>query len=145
MKNSVPTSAEVKLMLHRCGLSQSDAAAFLGKEDRTVRRWISGEYEMPLQNWRSLSELCELQDKTARDWIERIKELAAESGSPVKVNIARTDEEARRLRYPCAGALLAVVRRLVDWLPEDVQILPTHRDLDPAKQEIMQLREFLNR
>lgn len=145
MKEAIPTSAEVKLMLHRCGLSQSDAAAFLGKEDRTVRRWISGEYEMPLQNWRALSELCDLQDKTARDWIERIKELAAESGSPVKVNIARTDEEARRLRYPCAGALLAVVRRLVDWLPEDVQIRPVHRDLDPTQQEIMRLREFLNR
>jgi hypothetical protein len=145
MKSSIPTSAQVKLMLHRCGLSQSDAAAFLGKEDRTVRRWISGEYEMPSENWRALSELCDLQDKTARGWIDKIKQLAAERDDPVPVTIARTDEEARRLRYPCAGALLAVVRRLVEWLPADVQILPTHRDLDPAQLEVMRLREFLNR
>jgi hypothetical protein len=143
MNTTIPTSAEVKLMLYRCGLSQTDAANYLGKDARVVRRWISGEYEMPSENWRSLSDLCDQMDKAARNKIEEIKGIAARFPGPVRVNIARTDAEAQQLGYPCAGAMLAVVMRVMDWVPEDVRIIPMHRDLDSTQQEVMRLRNFI--
>ena len=35
-----PSPAEVRLMLARCGTSQTDAADYVGKDARVVRRWI---------------------------------------------------------------------------------------------------------
>lgn len=108
-----------------------------------MRRWISGEYEIPSENWRSLSDLCDQMDKAARNKIEEIKKIAARINGPVTVHIAHTDEEAQQLGYPCAGAMLAVGMRVVDWVPEDVRIIPMHRDLDSTQQEVMRLRNFL--
>lgn len=143
MENTHPTAAEIKLMLHRCGLSQTEAAEFLGKEARTVRRWISGDFEIPPENWRSLSELCDRLDQAAREKMPEIEKKAAKDGEAVTVNLARTDEEAHRLGYPCAGAQLAVARRLVEWAPKGVRIVPAHRDLDQTQQEVIRLRNFL--
>lgn len=144
MSNTIPTSAEVKMMLHRCGFSQTEAAEILGKDARTVRRWVSGEFEIPSENWQSLTAFCDRLDQTAREKLEGIKKIAPGYG-PVTVQIARTDDEAHRHGYPCAGATLALARRIVEWAPEGVHIVPVHLDRDPVKQAVIDLRAFINR
>lgn len=41
------TPAEFRHTIKSLGLSQVGAASFLGVNDRTVRRWILGEVEIP--------------------------------------------------------------------------------------------------
>lgn len=123
-----PTSAAVRVLLQRCGLSQTDAAAYLGKDARTVRRWISGDFVIPMESWDKLTELCSHQDRVAREGIEKLKELVADHGDPedVTIGLSRTDEEAQAQGYPCVGAHVAVLRRFVEWSPEGLTIVPVH-------------------
>jgi DNA-binding transcriptional regulator YiaG len=41
------TPTQYAAAIERLGLSQVAAARFFGVGDRTCRRWISGEYEVP--------------------------------------------------------------------------------------------------
>lgn len=41
------TGGEFQEIIDLLGLSQVDAADFLGYNDSTVRRWISGRYKVP--------------------------------------------------------------------------------------------------
>lgn len=54
-----PTAAEVTAMLKECRFTVSDAASFLGLSPKTgkhtVRRWISGETNIPYAAWALLA------------------------------------------------------------------------------------------
>lgn len=122
-----PTAAQVKVMLARCGLSQTDAADFVGKDARMVRRWISGELPMPVALWQLLVNLCAQQDRAANVEIEKLKARSRKSDNqPIQslMMVVRTQDEARWRGWPCVGAHVAVVRRIIEWAPEHITILP---------------------
>lgn len=122
-----PTAAQVKVMLARCGLSQTDAADLVEKDARMVRRWLSGELPMPVVLWQILIDLCARQDRAAEVEIEKLKARSKKSGDqPIQslIMVARTQDEARWRGWPCVGAYVAVVRRIIEWAPEHITILP---------------------
>lgn len=122
-----PTAAQVKVMLARCGLSQTDAADFVGKDARMVRRWISGELPMPVALWQLLVDLCARQDRAANVEIEKLKARSRKSDDqPIQslMMVVRTQDEAKWRGWPCVGAYVAVVRRIIEWAPKHITILP---------------------
>lgn len=137
---TAPTSAAVRLLLHRCGLSQTDAAAFLRNsrtgepvESRLVRRWISGEYPVPDNHWQALLDLCTRQDRAAEEMLALIRDQGgAGPRSELTLRMARTDEEAECLGWPCVGAHIAVIRRVVEWAPKKIKVTPVYAGEDPV-------------
>lgn len=135
-----PTAAQVKVMLARCGLSQTDAADFVEKDARMVRRWISGELPMPVALWQLLVDLCARQDRAAEVEIEKLKVSSKKSGDrPIQslIMLVRTQDEARWRGWPCVGAYVAVVRRIVEWAPKHITILPHY----PTKRTVANMAD----
>lgn len=136
------TPAKIRLMLHRTGLSQTDAADYLvsprtgrSVEARQVRRWMSGDQDMPAEHWQQLVDLCERQDREADEAIAQIEQLARESGrlpDVIAIRLAQTQDDADRLGWPCPTAHLAVVRRVVERAPAGVIVKPVHPGEDEA-------------
>ena len=46
--------------------------------------------------------------------------------------MARTDEDAERLGWPCVGAHVAVIRRIVERAPEGLRVVPVYPGEDEA-------------
>ena len=140
-----PTSADVRLMLHTCGLSQTDAADFLGVDARIVRRWNSGYFSIPPEQWQKLEKLSAQQDRAAHEAIEEMEERYADYDHvKIPVRLTRTDEDARKLGYPCAGAHLAVVRRVAELAAtKGMRIVPMHPDLDARDAEAEAIRRVV--
>lgn len=141
MSGETITPAAVRLMLHRCGLGQADAATLLGVQHRQVGRWTrgetypSGEPIAPRdEHWQILLDLCARQDRAAVEALATIREQAKVHGPPGEVHIrmARTQEDAERLGWPCPGAHVAVIRRVVERAPKGLRIVPVHPGEDEA-------------
>lgn len=121
------TPENVRVMLSRVGLSQTEVARLVGAQERTVRRWLGGEagpdgnaFLPSPQHWLRLFNLCRAQDRAAEQamrLIQRLKTNAEETGrslEPVSVRLARDDADARRAGMPFLSAHVAVVRRIVE-------------------------------
>ncbi|MBM3962499.1 MAG: hypothetical protein FJ306_11435 [Planctomycetes bacterium] len=121
------TPENVRVMLSRIGLSQSEVARVVGAQERTVRRWLGGEpgpdgeaFLPSPQHWLRLFNLCKAQDRAAEQamrLIRRLRTNAEETGrsfEPVSVRLARDDDDARRAGMPFLSAHIAVVRRIVE-------------------------------
>jgi len=121
------TPENVRVMLSRIGLSQSEVGRVVGAQERTIRRWVvaeagpDGEPFMPSpQHWLRLFNLCKAQDRAAEQamrLIRRLRTNAEETGKamdPVTVRLARDDADARRAGMPFLSAHVAVVRRIVE-------------------------------
>ncbi len=121
------TPENVRVMLSRVGLSQSEVARLVGAQERTVRRWLGGEpgpdgeaFVPSPQHWLRLFNLCKAQDRAAEQamrLIRRLRTNAEETGralEPVSVRLARDDADARRAGMPFLSAHIAVVRRIVE-------------------------------
>lgn len=121
------TPQDVRVMLSRVGLSQTEVARLVGAQDRTVRRWLGNEpgpdgkaFLPSPQHWLRLFNLCRAQDRAAAQamsLIRRLRTNAEETGKPmdpVSVRLARDDADARRLGMPFLSAHVAVVRRIVE-------------------------------
>lgn len=122
-----PTPAAIRLMLHRCGLSRAEAAAYVAAEDRTVGRWLNGSFRMPPEKWQILVDLCERQDRAAQEALALSREKLSEPG-PISVEMARTQDEAERFGWPCVGAHIAVIRRMIEWAPKKLEFVPVYPD-----------------
>lgn len=137
-----PSPAELRLMLHRCGLSQTDAADYLisprtGQpiEARQVRRWLTGDQPILDEHWQQLVDLCARQDRAADEALAEIDRLERETDSrpdTITLRLARTQDDAERLGWPCPGAHVAVVRRVVERAPQGLRIVPVHPGDDEA-------------
>ena len=129
-----PSPAEVRLMLARCGMSQTDAADYVGKDARVVRRWISGEYDIPAEHWQRREDLCARQDRAAAEALDLIGQQRHQLGETrtMTLPMARTDEDAERLGWPCVGAHVAVIRRIVERAPEGLRVVPVYPGEDEA-------------
>ena len=121
------TPENLRVMLSRVGLSQTEVARLVGAQERTVRRWLGDQagpdgspYVPSPQHWLRLFNLCKAQDRAAEQamsLIRRLRNNAEETGrrlEPVSVRLARDDTEARRLGMPFLSAHVAVVRRIVE-------------------------------
>lgn len=119
-----PGPAEVKLLLARCGLSQTDAAAYLDREARLVRRWLDGSYPVPTEHWARLLDLCARQDRAAEETLALVREQAKQHGAPreVTIRLSRSQDGAAELGWPCIGAHLAVIRRVAEWAPKAITV-----------------------
>jgi len=128
------TPAAVRLMLHRCGLSQTDAADWLGVEARMVRRWCAGDFPIPERRWQPLVDLCARQDRAADEALALIREKTAALGrdGTIAIHMARTQEDADRLGWPCPGAHVAVIRRVIERAPKGLRLVPVHPGEDEA-------------
>lgn len=123
------TPAAVRVMLHRCGLSQTEAANYVEVQDRTVRRWLDGTLSPGPDKWRSLVDLCARQDRAADEAVEQIKASMKELGKrpdQIAIRVARTQEDADVLGCPCVGAHVAVVRRVMERAPKGIAIKPVY-------------------
>lgn len=52
-----PTAAEVRHLIERANLTNSQAGILLGVNSRTIRKWTGGERPMPPASWRLLQVL----------------------------------------------------------------------------------------
>src|SRR6201999_4450646 len=115
------TPENVRVMLSRIGLSQSEIARVVGAQERTVRRWMAGEpgpdgdtYLPSPQHWLRLFNLCKAQDRAADQamrLIRRLRTNAEETNQamdPVTVRLARDDADAQRAGMPFLSAHVAV-------------------------------------
>lgn len=125
-------------MMHRCGLSQREAADYLDVNHRTVGYWLSGRMAPRPEHWQRLADLCEQQHQAAVEALRRALVARGHliAGDILVPHLSRTDEEAQELGWPCAGAHLAVIRRIVEGAPATVTVIPVY-DGDDAGLEPM--------
>lgn len=127
-------------LLAACGLSQTEAAAFLGVRIDSLKSWSSGRREAPAGVWGALWDLAEKQQKAAENGFDAWDEV----GQPdqLEFGLASDDAEAKSLGWPCVGAHLAVVRRLFELIPPDaatIRVVP--RGSTPATAAAADQRE----
>jgi transcriptional regulator with XRE-family HTH domain len=108
------------VLLASTGLTQSDAAALLQVDGRTVRRWIEGTRPTPKVAIERLRAWAYALDQTAQAIITGM-------GVPAVLLLYRRDRDVppwTGLRT--AGCHLALVRRVFERRP-DVQLITFHR------------------
>ena len=117
-------------ILRGCGLSQREAADFLGVRLDTVKSWSAGRNPIPEGAMLSLHDLADRQEETALELVE----LWEEGGQPeeIEIGLSTDDHEAQSLGWPCAGAHLAAIRRIWEVLPPDVRVIVVPRGPTPA-------------
>lgn len=95
-----------KLLCDRCGLSQREAADFLGARLDTVKSWASGRNRAPEGVITQLRGLFATIERAAGELVaEVLKQRPTELG----LFLARTDDEARARGWPCVGAMAAAL------------------------------------
>lgn len=124
----MPTTADIQMMLHRCGLSHNDAATWLRRDLKVVRKWIDGRFEIPADDWQQLVGLCSRQDRAADEALTGL----GPTTRPIKLLLARTLEDAQLLGWPCAGAHMAMLRRVLERAPKGVKLVLVHPGDDDA-------------
>ncbi len=93
------------LILNRCGLSHTAAAAYLDVRPDTVSSWSSGRNAAPPGVWEQLRALYHQIDRAAAEAVQSI----GWGPDVIELGLASTDEEARSLGWPCVGAHAAVL------------------------------------
>lgn len=116
------TPEAVRVMLHRCGLSQTEAAALLGVEVRTVNRWGTGAampsgelYRPKPEYWTALLQLAMKLDRAAEMAMKTIRrQIEQAGGAPdaVHLRLAADDEDAQRLGWPSRAVHAALLARV---------------------------------
>ena len=95
-----------KLLCDRCGLSQREAADFLGARLDTVKSWASGRNRAPAG---VIAELRKLHATIERAAGELVAEVKKRRPDELALFLARTDDEARDRGWPCIGAMAAAI------------------------------------
>jgi transcriptional regulator with XRE-family HTH domain len=114
------TSAFLAVLLASTGLTQTEAAALLQVDGRTVRRWLEGTRPTPKVAIERLNAWAYALDQTAQA-------VTMRTGDPAALLVYRRDRDVppwTGLRT--AGCHLALVRRVFERRP-DVQIIAFDR------------------
>ena len=114
------TSAFLAVLLASTGLTQTDAAALLQVDGRTVRRWIEGSRPTPKAVIEPLRGLVDALDQPAQA-------ITLKMGIPAVLLLYRRDRDVppwTGLRT--AGCHLALVRRVFERRP-DIQLITFDR------------------
>lgn len=85
-----------------CGLSNREAADFLGVREKTVDDWRSGRRGAPEGAFADLDALVARQANAADDAAELIEARA--EGAEIEIGYPADDAEAQSLGWPCVGA-----------------------------------------
>jgi hypothetical protein len=111
-------------ILDGLGLSQSEAADFLGVRLDTVKNWSSGRRPTPDGVWPDLHKLARQQIKAAEAAVKLAAKILPET--EIELGLANDDAEAQALGWPCVGAQMAAFRRAWEMLGPDavVKIIP---------------------
>lgn len=104
-----------ELLVSRCGLSQREAAEYLGVRIDTVKSWASGRRQPQDAVLGDLARLAEKIARAAEEAIAQIDAMAASHGPPdaIDLGLASDDTEARDLGWPCVGAQAACLAAVV--------------------------------
>lgn len=108
------------LLASRCGLSQREAADWLGVRIDTVKSWACGRNRAPQG---VIDELRRLHAQIERAADESLKVIAAHPDTPVKIGVVADDAEAQALGYPCVGVHRAVCGRVAATTKERIEIV----------------------
>lgn len=106
-----PDKSTLALAIAACGLSQREAADYLGVRRDTIGKALIGRGSVPAGWLRELRDLHERQQQAADQVMESIPE---DHDGIVEIGIASDDAEAQAppLGWPCVGAQMAVARLL---------------------------------
>ena len=129
------------LLLGRCGLSHTDAAAFLGVRPDTVRSWSIGRNQTPDRVIAQLRALHARIERSAAEALDAIDAQAAARGEPgtIELGIASDAREAQDLGWPCVGAQAASLGLVVARSSRAIAIVP--RASTPATAAAAQAHE----
>ena len=99
------------LLLNRCGLSHREAAAIHGVRLDTVKSWATGRNRAAAGAIAELRALFAQIENVANESAVQFGILQAAHGAPdaVDLALARDDQEAQALGWPCVGAHAAVI------------------------------------
>ncbi|MGI8526748.1 MAG: hypothetical protein ACR2K5_11345 [Pseudolabrys sp.] len=113
------------LLLARCGLSQSEAAAFHDVRPDTVKSWSAGRNQAPPGVIAELRVLYAQIEKAADAAIAEISALMKEQKSDeIEMGLARNDAEAQQLGMPCVGAHRAMIGMVAATVPIKIAVVP---------------------
>jgi predicted transcriptional regulator len=100
----------ISLLIDRCGLSQSEAAAFLKISPSSVDKMSRGIRRTPDGVVDELAALYERIDATARQIMQGAAALAQKGADPGdRIVVTMTDMQAREKGWPCAAPANAAV------------------------------------
>ncbi|HQU16633.1 MAG TPA: helix-turn-helix domain-containing protein [Gammaproteobacteria bacterium] len=110
------TPATFRTLREACGLSQQDAASFLGVAIRTIAHWETGRNSVPAGAAADLQALNDRIEAGVRNVLALAAELSAQHGQPDDIVLtryrsaddyqgSRADQEG--LLWPCHNAMLA--------------------------------------
>lgn len=130
-------------LLTLSGLSQREAAAFLGVTLSSVDKMSRGIRGAPDGVIRDLSRLIQTQECMAERALDLIDE-AVKSGKlsgPVELGFPSDDQEAQSLGLPTVSAWAAVAARVIAACEWPVQLVP--RGSTPATARAADARELI--
>lgn len=124
-------TTELRLALAACGLSQRQAAEFLGVRLDSVERALRGRDRTP-PGW--LAELRRLHARQRQAAQQAYAIWQQHQPDQLELSIASDDAEAQAppLGWPCQAAQLAAYRMLWEMLPPDVRIILVPRGTSVA-------------
>ncbi|ADZ70120.1 hypothetical protein [Polymorphum gilvum] len=107
------------LLLQLSGLSQREAADFLGASPSSVDKWARGARTAPDGVLDELRDLIDRQVEAAGQALDLIEEKKMDR---VEIGFPAGDDEARALGWPCVGAWKGMAARVVaeSGLPTDL-------------------------
>lgn len=118
------------LLLQASGLSQREAAVFLGVSPSSVDKWSRAVKSAPEGAETELAALVAEIDLGALDSTEAALDLLRQAGMPpdaVRLGLASDDEEARQMGLPTVSAHAAMLGRVAAALIDEgyrVEIVP---------------------
>lgn len=123
-----------------CGLSQREAANFLGHEKiGSVKQWETARAAGP-GVLRELAELARHIEATAARNLTAMREIIAGHDGPIEIGYPADDHEARELGMPCVGAWRAMLSRVLPHFdPARIVLVP--RGSTPATAAAADTRE----
>jgi len=99
------------LLRRRCGLSQTEAAAFHRVRVDTIKSWCAGRNNAAPGALDELRTLYRHIERAAREAVAQIE--SGRISIPIELRVARDDAEAQSWGWPCIGAQTAVLGLLV--------------------------------
>lgn len=125
-------------LLSLSGLSQREAATFLGVANVTVDKWASGKRSPAPAVLMQMSDLIRAQDRAAA---EALAFIAGQNPVPDKVEIGypADDYEAQGLGFPSVRAWGAMVGRIIAGAETPIILIP--RGSTPATAAAMDAKE----
>ncbi len=130
-------------ILQGLGLSQSEAAAYLGVRLDTVKSWSAGRNGVPAGVWAQLHGLVVVQDNAAGELASAAKP-AVKAGAVIELGLARDNAEAQALGWPSPGAQLAAFRRGWEILGPTAKIEIVERGSTETSRAAIKARQSRN-